>query len=124
MSGDLSPHFNRAEFACRDGCGFDTVDSELLLALEQIRMHFNAPIIITSGCRCQQHNDTVGGSKTSQHLYGRAADFKVKGVPLMEVRNYAEKILDGEGGLGYYPRENGGWLHLDTRTNGGARWNG
>lgn len=118
MSGDLSPHFNRFEFACKCGCEFDTVDSELLLALEQIRMHFNAPVIITSGCRCSQHNQDVGGSPHSQHLYGRAADFKVIGVELEEVRQYAERILDGEGGLGVYSS----WLHIDTRTQGGARW--
>jgi len=37
--GDLSPHFSRHEFACRDGCGYDTPEPELLAALEELRHH-------------------------------------------------------------------------------------
>lgn len=34
-------------------------------------------IIISSGYRCPELNKLVKGSKTSDHMYGRAADFKV-----------------------------------------------
>jgi len=40
--GDISPWFNRAEFACNCGCGFDTVDSDTLTVLEEVREYFNA----------------------------------------------------------------------------------
>ena len=36
------------------------------------------PVSITSGYRCEKVNAIVGGSKSSQHLYGQAADFVCK----------------------------------------------
>ena len=36
------------------------------------------PINITSGYRCPELNVIVGGSATSQHLYGQAVDFVCK----------------------------------------------
>lgn len=42
--------------------------------LERIRLLLGAPIIITSGYRCPELNEAVGGSKFSQHMAGEAAD--------------------------------------------------
>lgn len=47
--------------------------------LDPLRARIARPIIITSGYRCQRVNELVGGSKTSQHLLGKAADFHVQG---------------------------------------------
>lgn len=47
--------------------------------LDPLRAMIGRPIIITSGYRCQRVNELVGGSKTSQHLSGKAADFYVQG---------------------------------------------
>ena len=41
--------------------------------LEPLRMHFGA-IRITSGYRSYRVNELIGGARTSQHLYGEAAD--------------------------------------------------
>lgn len=46
--------------------------------LDPLRAMIGRPIIITSGYRSQQINELVGGSKTSQHLTGKAADFHVR----------------------------------------------
>lgn len=116
--GDLSKHFNRAEFACSCGCGFDTVDYSLVLILEELREFFNAPITIKSGCRCAEYNKSIGGAKNSQHLYGRAADIVVKGVTPSSVYHKAKELLNETGGLGSYTT----FTHIDTRTNGPARW--
>lgn len=116
--GDLSRSFNRSEFACRDGCGFDTVDVELIAMLQEIRDYYDAPVIITSGCRCPNHNESVGGSKGSQHLLGRAADFVVRGVEPAEVAAFAERLSPG--GIGNYKT----FSHIDTRSNGPIRWEG
>lgn len=35
--GDLSTHFNRHEFTCRCGCGFDDISPDLITLLEEIR---------------------------------------------------------------------------------------
>jgi uncharacterized protein YcbK (DUF882 family) len=115
MSEWNSPHFTRAEFCCSCGCGFDTVDAELLNCLEYIREHFGEPVTINSGCRCPDYNAEVGGSENSQHLYGRAADISVKDIPVSEVYELANNMEVG--GLGEYDT----FTHIDTRV-GFARW--
>lgn len=113
----LSPHFSRWEFACRCGCGFDTVDAELLEALETVRQFYGLPVVITSGCRCAAHNAAVGGSLGSQHLYGRAADIVVQGMTPQGVANFLEQNFPGRYGIGRYKT----FTHLDTRGTA-ARW--
>ena len=44
--------------------------------LEPLREEFGKPIIVTSGYRSQALNRAVGGSPTSQHCYGQAADIR------------------------------------------------
>lgn len=51
----------------------------VLNILDPLRARVGRPIIITSGYRSQRVNELVGGSKTSQHLTGQAADFHVQG---------------------------------------------
>lgn len=116
--GDLSVSFNRSEFACKCGCGGDTVDAELINALQDLRSHFNSPLIVTSGFRCEEHNRTIGGAKNSKHLKGRAADFIVSGVTCDDVYCYLLWKYPDRFGIKNY----GGWIHLDTRSN--ERWRG
>lgn len=42
--------------------------------LDPLRGAFGKPIIVTSGFRTERLNKAVGGSKTSQHVKGMAAD--------------------------------------------------
>ena len=74
----LSPSFKVREFACK-GSNVVLLDDELVVLLQCIREHFGKPVHITSGYRTAAHNAAVGGSKSSQHLLGRAADFYVEG---------------------------------------------
>ena len=123
----LSRSFRAKEFACKDGTDPLFVDSELVQVLQAIRDHFGAPVVITSGYRTAAHNAAVGGSKSSQHLLGRAADFHVEGVPVAAVAAYAETLLPARGGIGRYPKDAAhpkrrtGWVHIDTRA-GKSRW--
>ncbi|MCI0508604.1 peptidase M15-like protein [Chromohalobacter marismortui] len=116
----ISPNFQRHEFACSCGCGFDTVDSETLAVLEEVRGHFDTPVIVTSGCRCPEYNAQIGGAEHSQHKLGRAADIQVKGVDPGEVHAYLVELYPGRYGIGRYDT----FTHVDTRTDGPARWNG
>ena len=84
----LSPNFKVREFACK-GSDVVLLDDELVVLLQCIREHFGKPVHITSGYRTAAHNAAVGGSKSSQHLLGRAADFHVEGVPVAAVAAYA-----------------------------------
>lgn len=76
--------------------------------LDPLRDHLNTPIIITSGYRSEVVNGMVGGSLTSQHIKGEAADFHVKGftVKQMEsVYNYVSKYYEFDQ-LIFYPKKN------------------
>ena len=42
--------------------------------LQPLRDEYNKPIIVSSGFRCEKLNKAVGGSPTSEHRYGMAAD--------------------------------------------------
>lgn len=56
--------------------------------LEKVRTHFGKPVTITSGYRSAGLNEAVGGSRTSQHSFGKAADIVIDGVPAIEVFRY------------------------------------
>lgn len=115
-------YFSRSEFRCKCGkCGGfpEEPDEELVKLLETIREHFGAPVTVTSGVRCEVHNSAVGGASRSQHLYGTAADIKVKGIAPEAVAAYAEELLPGTGGIGRY----GSFTHVDVRKNK-SRWKG
>jgi uncharacterized protein YcbK (DUF882 family) len=114
--GDISEHFDRREFRCKCGCGYDTVDVELLELCEIVRQETGKPLIINSACRCPSHNREVGGGKRSQHLIGRAADLRVDNPKA--VYDALCKRFPDEYGFGCYDT----FVHVDSRTNGPARW--
>ena len=116
----LSENFSRAEFVCNCGnCDYDTVDAELVDVLQALRCEFSAPITITSGNRCSTYNVSVGGSRGSYHVRGRAADIQIKGVEPVIVQQHLKKTYPDQYGIGSYPL----FTHIDTRTKK-ARWNG
>ena len=112
-----SKYFKREEFACKCGCGFDTVDTDTLEVLEDLRAFFEKPVIITSGCRCHKHNQSISGQLRSQHVYGRAADVVVKDIAPITVYSYLDGKYKDQYGLGKYDT----FTHVDTRSNK-ARW--
>lgn len=120
----LAPGFKVREFRCRDGSDVVMIDQTLVVLLQAIREHFGKAVTITSGYRTGTHNTAVGGSKSSQHLLGRAADIQVAGVSVEDVAAYAESLMPDWGGVGRYPVKAGrakGWVHVDTRPNK-SRW--
>lgn len=82
----LSPHFSLHELtssatAVRYGIdntpnGAQTANLVLLCqkVLEPIRVKYGKPVVVSSGFRCPALNRKVGGSSTSQHVSGQAAD--------------------------------------------------
>ena len=110
-------HFKLKEFACKH-CGEIKVDISLLEKLEQLRTAIgNRPIYINSGYRCPTHNRNVGGAKNSQHMYGKAADIRVKDMSPRTLEKFADTVFYN-GGVGM-----GGQniVHVDTRGYR-ARW--
>ena len=116
--GDLSKNLNRSEFKCNCGmCDYDTVDHELVGVIQDVREHFNESVTITSGNRCAEYNQRIGGAKKSYHPRGRAADIKVKSVKPSAVQQYLLDKYPDQYGIGRY----NSFTHIDTRTTK-ARW--
>lgn len=83
--------------------------------LEPIREHYGVPIVITSGYRSKTLNRAVGGSTTSDHSKGMAADFEVKGHSNYDVAKWIEKNLNYKQLiLEFYTsgQPNSGWIHV------------
>ena len=114
-----SKYFRRKEFECSCGCGFNTVDVDLLDVVEDVREHFDTPVTINSACRCVSHNHSVGGSAKSKHLLGIAADIVVLDVSPERVYNYLDNKYPNSKGLGSYSN----FTHIDVRDTK-ARWKG
>ena len=110
-------NFTRREFACKCGCGFDTVDYSLIKVLGIVREHFGVPVTVTSGARCLAHNESVGGVSTSQHTKGRAADIVVRGVDPAVVAGYVKGRFPSAS-IGTYDT----FTHIDTRSTGPVYW--
>jgi len=118
--GDISENFSRSEFACKCGCGFMTVDVDLVATLEVVRGRFRGkPITINSACRCDEHNKKIKGSYGSKHKQGIAADIVVKGVNPSDVYNFLDSFMPNSYGVGKYDS----FTHVDVRGSK-ARWKG
>jgi hypothetical protein len=116
--GDLSPHFSRAEFACRC-CGELKIEPTLLEGLELLRSLAGRPIVVHDGYRCEGHNQEVGGVTDSEHTRGLAADIAIPGLSLQEMYELALQVpAFRNGGIGAYDSN---FLHLDVRAEQ-ARW--
>lgn len=111
-------YFRRKEFACKCGCGFDTVDHETLRVCNEVREFEGAPVVVNSGCRCEAHNAAIGGSKDSQHKRARAADLSVSDPP--KTYQYLCAHYPDKYGFGLYKT----FVHVDTRSGPKARWEG
>jgi uncharacterized protein YcbK (DUF882 family) len=118
--GDISKNFSRSEYACKCGCGFDSVDVELNKVMQDLRDNYDLAITITGGNRCFTYNlITPGAARDSQHQYGKANDFIVDGIPAEEVFDYLSEKYPAKYGIGLY--SNPSRVHLDVRSYR-ARW--
>ena len=116
---NLSPHFTLAELT-RTSSGQPNVpnaaETKALVALcssllEPVRAKFG-PVSIHSGYRSKAVNEAIGGSKTSQHMRGEAADFHCPGATLEHVMRW----IVVESGLQY------GQVILEGHTKGEPTW--
>lgn len=59
--------------------------------LQPVRNHYGKGVKVNSGYRHPDVNAAVGGSKTSDHCQGQAADIEIPGVPNHELAEYIAK---------------------------------
>jgi len=85
--------------------------------LQPLRDRFG-PVEITSGFRDKYVNQTVGGSKSSQHVTAEACDFYCPDVDTAEVWDYIVKMV----GMGWpvdqaiWYKETTGHIHISHTT--------
>ena len=94
----------------------DIIDSltELCQAvLEPLREEIDRPIIITSGYRPYKLNKLVGGSRTSAHMYGKAADCWAMNMSVHDFALAAAELAEHqEGPIDQVIAEFGRWVHI------------
>ena len=112
----------KSEAALRMGLDNTPSDIEIenlrLLAvavLQPVREHYGKGVKVNSAYRSPESNAAVGGSKTSDHCKGMAADIEIPGVPnaelaqwIMDNLEYTQLILEF-----YTPGiPDSGWVHV------------
>ena len=130
----LSANFSLAELcksqtAVRRGID-NTADSPSILEsltnlavniLQPIREHYNIPYTPSSGFRSNALNEAIGGSKTSQHSRGQAADIE---IPTVDNASLAQWIINNlewdQLILEFYKKSEpaSGWVHVSYNAEG------
>jgi len=129
---NLSANFTLKELTKSDTAtrlGLDNTPDEQALenlktlcdkVLQPVREHFGKSVTVNSGYRSPESNAAVGGSKTSDHCKGMAADIEIVGVAnadlaqwIMDNLEYTQLILEF-----YTPGiPDSGWVHVSYDPN-------
>ena len=88
--------------------------------LQPVREHFDKSVSVNSAYRSPESNAAVGGSKTSDHCKGMAADIEIVGIAnadlaqwIMDNLEYTQLILEF-----YTPGiPDSGWVHVSYDPN-------
>lgn len=95
--------------------------------LETIRTYVGRPLIVTSCFRSERVNKLVGGSPTSAHRFGLAADCDAMGMTSLAFAKLIIKMRD-EGKIAFdqlileFPeRGDGAWVHIGFKRNAPQR---
>lgn len=132
----LSEHFHLTEFiksqeAIRKGIDNsptpEVIDNLIALCsnvLEPVRQQFG-PVSISSGYRSPALNVAVGGSRTSQHTSGQAADFEVFDLDNCDLAQWVADNLDFDQLIlefhDHAAGPNSGWVHVSYNSFGNKR---
>jgi hypothetical protein len=133
----LSPHFTLAELTRSEAAtrmGLDNTPSPDVIVnlralcekvLEPLRVAIGKPLRVNSGYRGPLANTAVGGSNTSQHSKGEAADIEVDG---MDNTQLAKKIIELKLPVDQLilefvdaDRPGSGWIHVSHKRSGPQR---
>ena len=134
----LSENFTLGEFIASDTAKKKGIDNTPTLVdiyhleelckmlLQPIRNAYGKPIKVTSGFRCHKLNQAVGGSATSVHLRGYAADIKPVSGSYKDFEAFVIQFLKDHPEIKFDQciRETSGnskWLHLGYKNNAGRQ---
>jgi len=121
---NLSEHFSleemtRSDYAIRKGIDNTPTQAEIenlkkvVALLEIIRDKIGAAIYVNSGFRNKTVNTGIGGSKTSQHCFGEAADIEADGFTVQQLYDTIKgMVLNKEIEVGELIQEFNSWVHI------------
>lgn len=89
--------------------------------LDPLRGELGRPVRITSGYRSPAVNAAIGGSRTSQHMTGEAADIKAEGVSAPDLAAAIVRLGLPVDQVIWYAPERGGHVHVSHRADGRQR---
>jgi hypothetical protein len=128
----LTNNFSLKELTASDTAtrkGLDNTPNEAVTAnlktlaeniLQPIREHYGKSVKVNSGYRSPEVNASVGGSKTSDHCKGQAADIEITGVANGDLAKYiAENYKFTQVILEFYTQgiPDSGWVHVSYDAN-------
>ena len=120
----ITKNFSIEEFQCKCGCNMPEFVKKNVIELAenlQIIRDEVGRLDLTNAYRCKDHNSDVGGSTSSQHLVGKAADVKSESIKPKEMAQIVNDLMKNEkiktGGIGIYNT----FTHIDIRGVR-ARW--
>ena len=97
MDDLITPNFSVSEMACKCGCGKHGMDEEFMRMLQELRNEVGL-LRISSGFRCDAHNDKVSKIKNGPHTQAKASDILISGERAMLLFEKARQI--GFSGIG------------------------
>ena len=117
--GDLTKNFSWHEFDCKDGTQVPEEFKENVIVLAEnlqiVRDFFQRIITVQSAYRHKSYNESVSGSKKSQHLQAKAADIKIEGfspsIVFLIMKLMIKNGMIAAGGLSEYDT----FVHYDIR---------
>jgi uncharacterized protein YcbK (DUF882 family) len=110
-----SKYFKIAEYDCQcknaqcEGKGVE-LDSKLLAIMDKIREKYGAPVSVTSGWRCPDHNKAVGGAANSTHMSGKGVD-----ITAPDIEKLYKICLEQAGLTGIGDGRKKGFIHIDVK---------
>jgi hypothetical protein len=128
MSKSLSEHFSLEELILSQTAARQSIDNmpsaaiiqtlrKLAAALEDVRSLLGGvPMLVSSGYRCPELNEAVGGAKNSAHMDGLAADFTAPAFGA--VIQVARKIAASHIAYDQLIHEYAAWVHLGLAKDG------
>lgn len=123
----LTSNFSLVELTHSDTAvkkGLDNTPTEAVIAnlktlaekvLQPVREHYGKSVKVNSGYRAPEVNASVGGSKTSDHCKGMAADIEIVGVANADLAQYIKDTLQfTQVILEFYTQgiPDSGWVHV------------
>lgn len=124
---NLSSNFSLKELTVSETAtrkGLDNTPNEEVISnlktlaetiLQPIREHYGKSVRVNSGYRSPEVNASVGGSKTSDHCKGQAADIEIDGVANGDLAKYiVDNFKFTQVILEFYTQgvPDSGWVHV------------